>query len=483
MKRTALALTLILALLVSGLAALAPVSGTVSEESQLEWIKTFGYISGVSIVQANDGDLVVAADAGTDWFYNLHARYDYSGRTGALLKIDLNGDGKWRQQLPLDPVTLIETDDDGFAVAGWTRKLVWEDAYFGRVYSYFVSLAKTDAQGNVLWSHTYTNLTQVTPNNVQSSRISVNSALQTQDGGFVLGGYQWNASGYKNYYKAWLMKTDSSGNMLWINYYGDEEANDGTIQNSVQKVVETADNGFLFAGYLDGAVIVKTDSMGKIQWTKTYDNIRFHSMLKTKEGNFVFAGYQGEYEKAYVMKLDAAYNTMWNRTYENYSAFSIKASADDGYLFTSYIHNGKSLIKTDLEGNIKWTYKSEGSISSAIQTKDGAYALTGNIKDPDAAGKTMSEGDITDIMVERLASKPSLSITHSPEIPDSISLIILLIAVITALLVIATLFSVLLLRKRKRATQQSRQFSKYLFIHARFTQAIFDGKVQLTSFR
>jgi hypothetical protein len=71
-----------------------------------------------------------------------------------------------------------------------------------------------------------------------------------------------------------------------------EEENYDTIQNGVQQIVETADNGFLFAGYLDGAIIVKTDSMGKVQWTKTYDDISFRSMLKTKEGDFVFAGYQ-----------------------------------------------------------------------------------------------------------------------------------------------------------------------------------------------
>ena len=127
-------------------------------------------------------------------------------------------------------------------------------------------------------------------------------------------------------------------------------------------------------------------------------------MLKTKEGNFVFAGYHGEYEKAYVVKLDAAFNTVWSRTYEKYSFFSIEDSVDDGYLFIY----GDSLIKTDLEGSIKWTYNSNGSISSAVKTMDGAYTLTGNIIHP--TDKTRYE--ITDIMVERLALKSS--ITSSP---------------------------------------------------------------------
>jgi hypothetical protein len=169
----------------------------------------------VSIVQANDENLVIAADAGTDWYYAGHGANDYTDRTGALFKIDLNGDVMWRKQLPVDPVTLIKTKDGGFAVSGWTRKLVWSgDAYFENVYSYFISLAKADSQGNILWGQTYENLTEVIPNNVQNSRISVNSAIQTSDGGFVLGGYQWNASGTGYRYKAWLLKTDASDNML-----------------------------------------------------------------------------------------------------------------------------------------------------------------------------------------------------------------------------------------------------------------------------
>jgi hypothetical protein len=110
------------------------------------------------------------------------------------------------------------------------------------------------------------------------------------------------------------------------------------------------------------------------------------------------------------MKLDAAFNIVWNGTYANYSVFSAQESVDDGYLSTI----AGSLIKTDLEGNIVWIYESNGFIRSAIQTKDGAYALTGSVNHPNT--DTISEGDITGIMVERL-SKPSItpSPTSSPE--------------------------------------------------------------------
>jgi hypothetical protein len=457
-KRTTLALTVILTLLISGLTVLVPSSSAISETSQLEWRKTYSYISGVSILQTEDDNLVIAAETGTDWFYNFHANYDYTDRAGALIKINLNGSTIWRKQLPLEPVTLIKTKNDGFAVAGSVRRLLYTDSYLGRVYGHFISLARTDSQGNILWDQTYEKLKTDVPDNVTSNSISVTSAIQSSDGGFVLGGTQSTYVGYQGYhvyYKAWLMKTDSMGNMLWINYYGEKERpvmeHYGDPRNSVQKIVETPDNGFLFAGYLDGANIIKTDSQGNVQWTKTYDDIRFRSMLKTEEGAFVFAGYQGAYESAFVVKLDSAFNALWNKTFDEYSACSIKEGVDDGYLFTNYVNSGNSLFKTDLEGNVEWIYKSNGSISSAIQTKDGKYALTGSINDPEAAGKTMSEGDITDIMVEMFALKPSVSPspTLSPEPTESgQSTIILVVALIVTVSVVG-LSLLVYFKKRK----------------------------------
>lgn len=416
MNKTALALTLVLALLVSGLTILVLSLRTDYEAPQLEWTETYGYISGVSIVRVNDTDWVIAAEAGTDWYYFGHGEYDYTNRTGALFKLDLTGEVKWRKQLPVNPVTLLETNDNGFAIAGWTRRRIGSDHLGLPLYGYFTSFVKTDSEGNVLWNQPYENQTDVTPASVQVSRLSVNSVIQTTDGGFVLGGYQREYRNSWYYYRACLMKTNSSGNMLWINYYGIERENMGAIQNGVQEVVQTADNGFLFAGYLDGAIIVKTDSMGEVQWTKTYDDITFYSMLKTKEDDFVFAGYQGEYENAYVVKLDAGFNTVCNRAYEHYSSFSIQESVDDGYLFISSISGGSTLIKTDLGGNIEWTYKSNGTIRSAIQTEVGKYALAGKIHNPITGTKLPR--DITEVIVQKLALISSVA--SSPISPTEI---------------------------------------------------------------
>jgi hypothetical protein len=421
MKRTTLALVLVLALSVSGLAV-------VSEASLLEWSKTYGYIHGVSIVQTEDDNLVIAAKTGTDWYYARGYSFDYENRTGALFEIDLNGTVQWRTQLAVTPVASIETEDGGFAVAGWTRRLVWTDAYAGRVYSYFISLAETDSQGNILWSRTYENLTEVIPNSMQSRKVSVNSAVQTSDGGFVLGGCNSSTS-----YKAMLIKTDSVGNIEWIKNYGKPQENYSGLDNSVQAIVETADKGFLFVGYLDGALIVKTDSAGNVEWTKTYDDeTEFYSIIKTEDEKFVMAGFRGENPRyAFSVKMDAAFNTVWNKTFGGYSVFSVKDSVADGYLFTNSIYGGDHLVKTDLEGNIEGTYKSKGSIWSAIQTKDGKYVVTGSIKNRVEARKTGLDGDITDIMVERFSSL-SRYISEPLPIVAIAAAVVIVVAVICA---------------------------------------------------
>ncbi|MGD2066953.1 MAG: hypothetical protein PVI43_07295, partial [Candidatus Bathyarchaeota archaeon] len=279
---TALTLTVILAFLILGPIVLASSSETASEEPQLEWNKNYGHVSGMSILQVNSEELVIAADAGTDYCYWAHGEYDYKDRGGALFKIDLNGDIIWRTELPVSPVALIETRDGGFAIAGWTRRGIGVKDNVGLVEmrGYFISLVKTDSQGKVLWHQAYENQTELTRYGTQQNRLSVKSVLQTSDGGFVLGGSKQghdNNANHYYYYEAWLMKTDADGNRLWMNYYGTERYDkeysyryyENDTINIVDRIVETAPDGFLFTGYIDGAIIVKTDSMGNIQWTKT----------------------------------------------------------------------------------------------------------------------------------------------------------------------------------------------------------------------
>ena len=74
----------------------------------------------------------------------------------------------------------------------------------------------------------------------------------------------------------WLIKVDSLGNLLWNKCYG------GSGGDDANSLIQTLDGGFIMAGYTyseDGDVIglhgsgddfwiVKTDSLGNLQWQK-----------------------------------------------------------------------------------------------------------------------------------------------------------------------------------------------------------------------
>jgi hypothetical protein len=115
--------------------------------------------------------------------------------------------------------------------------------------------------------------------------------VQTDDGGYGLTGY----SGTPNFYGDFLLvKTDSSGNMLWSEQYGGPYEDFGAYS-----IVQVNDGGYALAGGLNvngnqrDFWIVRTDSSGQQLWNRTYggsgDDIAL-SMTRTADGGYAVAG-------------------------------------------------------------------------------------------------------------------------------------------------------------------------------------------------
>jgi len=80
---------------------------------------------------------------------------------------------------------------------------------------------------------------------------------QTWDGGFIIAGnYSKNCN--QNQMRSYLLKTDSMGVMQWIKKYDNV--------GKVYDVQITQDSGFVFSNLLVGFTITKTNPMGEIQW-------------------------------------------------------------------------------------------------------------------------------------------------------------------------------------------------------------------------
>jgi hypothetical protein len=285
----------------------------------------------------------------------------------------------------------VQTNDGGYMVASSGEKLF-----------------KTDPEGNEQWTRTY-------------EHVYFNNMAKTKDGGCILAGSNF-----------WLGKIDSLGTLQWNETYG------VLGYDQAFSVIQTSDGGYAVLGVEGNSLtyvsnprndfwLVKTDSMGNIQWNKTYggrgDNVG-NSVIQTKDGGYMLAGSTNAYGEggrdALIIKTDSTGNMIWNKTYggggirtkQNSSlpngqiekwgsngtgyddANAIIQTSDGGLAFAgatelsppSYETTGVWLVKTDSNGTAEWNetfpsvqdgYWLTYSGNSLIETRDGALVMGG----------------------------------------------------------------------------------------------------------
>jgi hypothetical protein len=195
-----------------------------------------------------------------------------------LLKTDSMGDTLWTRTYGYSKTDLgwsvQQTSDQGFIIAGETRDTLgeWTDVY----------LIKTDSLGNTLWTRTYGG----------TSDDKGYSIHQTMDGGYIITGIT-RASPFVGS-DVYLIKTDSLGDTLWTRTFGGEWED---IGRSVQ---QTLDGGYMIVGCSDcdrrwpKVSLIKTDSSGTILWKSTFGSektgkARGFSGQQTSDGGYVIA--------------------------------------------------------------------------------------------------------------------------------------------------------------------------------------------------
>lgn len=167
-----------------------------------------------------------------------------------LVKINDNGVVQWEKKFggPEKEVaqSLTNSHDGGIIITGVTKSFsVGEEDLF---------IFKTTLDGDSVWFKTYGT----------SGNDGGYGIKPTSDGGYIIAGiYNWS--------DMWLVKIDADGDTLWTSVIGGNDFEEGL------DVQETADGGYIIAGstasfgagQLD-AFLVKTDSLGNVKWQKTY---------------------------------------------------------------------------------------------------------------------------------------------------------------------------------------------------------------------
>jgi len=258
------------------------------------------------------------------------------------------------------------TIDDGYIIAGLIN--------FG-AYDYDFYLVKTNANGDTLWTQHYD-----VDNGVDMGRY----VYQTTDGGYIIVGTTMSMVTYT--VNAYVIKTNSFGDTLWTQTYGDSGYCNG------MSIEQTSDDGYIIAGYIsypptpNDFYLVKTNDSGDTLWTRNYggsEDDMAYSVRQTADNGYIIAGKTGNF-------FTNEDNTLWTRTYGESAhdvALSIQQTTDNGYIIVGYSgleydYNDCYVVKTDANGDIIWTQTYGGVntteyASSVQQTFDGGYIIAG----------------------------------------------------------------------------------------------------------
>ncbi len=167
-----------------------------------------------AIAQTSDGGFVLAG-----------ILYDPSGKPAYLLRINAPGDTLWFRSYSgkylQGPHYVQQTADGGYIMTGGAGG--------------DVCVARTDSDGDMLWSHSY--------GNPGIDCDEGQSVQQTKDNGFVIAGLSSRRRpasdhGFGPECDAYLIRTDRNGDSLWTRTYGDKETQAGNW------VRQTVDGGF-----------------------------------------------------------------------------------------------------------------------------------------------------------------------------------------------------------------------------------------------
>ncbi len=222
------------------------------------------------------------------------------------------------------------------------------------------------------------------------------SLIQTSDGGYAIAGHtkSFGAGDYDVY----VIKLDSTGNLQWTRTIGGEN------KDLAHSLIQTSDGGYVIAGHTQSfgagdydVYVVRLDSTGNLQWTRTIGGENEDlslSLIQTSDGGYAIAGatrsFSAGEDDVYVVKLDANGNLQWTKTIggpkRDWSASLIQTS-DGGYAIAGYTQSFSVggadfyLVKLDANGNLQWTKTIGGPADeigfSLIQTSDGGYAIAG----------------------------------------------------------------------------------------------------------
>ena len=359
-----------------------------------------------------------------------------------IWKMDEKGTPEWQKSFGGTGVDILysvkNTNDGGFILAGTSSSNKSEDKKDNSKGQEDFWIIKLDAKGKELWQRTIGGVSQeklssITPTKdggyIIGGSSSSNKTLANNKGNVYEFGKSENSRGNLDY---WIVKLDSDGKKEWDKTLGER------YYDELKSIEQTQDEGFILGGYSNSPVsgdktqanmgqgdywIVKLNKDGVLQWQRTLggdkdDNL--FALTQTNDKGFIVGGSsnssatdaKSETSKNgsdfWVVKLDEIGNVQWQETYD-YGKYdmlsSIVENTDGTFLIGGYAQselksnaNGKTLglktgkkekegindyiaLKIKADGEEIWTQTvgSNGDevLKKLFETRDGGYILAG----------------------------------------------------------------------------------------------------------
>lgn len=370
-----------------------------AQAPSIAWQKSLGGTNqeyGYCIKQTNDGGYIVVGESYSSpggMITNNYGNYDCW-----VVKLDNTGAVQWQKNFggsDYDRTNAVQlTADGGYILIGMTSSNNFDvSGYYG---SYDVWVVKLSSTGVIEWQK---------PLGGSSAEEGL-SIQQTTDGGYILCGYTFSTNGaVTSGTGGWIVKLNSTGTIQW-------QKSIGNYMNSIQ---QTADGGYVVAGYTYGPLgntdyhIVKLNNLGTTQWQKYYGGTSSdaaYSIQQTTDGGYIVAGEtnssntdvtnnNGSFDY-WILKLDGLGDLQWQKALGGSSydyGKSVQQTTDGGYIVCGYVNSTNGLItgnhgdadywvvKLNNLGSVSWQKTLGGAITdwgqSIQQTTDGGYIVAG----------------------------------------------------------------------------------------------------------
>jgi hypothetical protein len=255
---------------------------------------------------------------------------------------------------------------------------------------------------------------------------------QTYDGGYILLCSTTSfGAGLSDIY---LLKVDSLGNAQWGKTFG------GANIEKAYSLEITTDSGFIMCGYTNSFgnggydfYVIRTDSSGNLLWAKTFGGTDWdfaHSAKQTSDGGFIISGdsYSGPsgFRNPLVVRINSSGDLLWQKHLTSFNdeySNALGITNDDQYVLVGYSMQSRTnseditLHKLNSSGDSLWTkYAGDTTAEEAFSIymfPDNGFAVVGSNKDNNNLNNLMARfTESGDSIWYKLLSPPGNELTY-----------------------------------------------------------------------